>query len=51
MKILILILLAASLSGCSSLDRYDRTYSFSAEDKEGNKVGAGVTLHPRGFAK
>jgi len=51
MKILFCFLALMWLAGCASLDRYDRTYSFNAEDKDGNKVGAGVTLHPRGFAK
>ena len=41
------ICFCVAVSGCSGLDRYDRSYSVSYEDAQGRKLGTGVTIHPR----
>ena len=46
MKLILLILAAVALSGCTALDNYDRSYSFQYGDGK-QVVSAGVTLHPR----
>jgi hypothetical protein len=45
--LMLLLALVLCLSGCA----FDQSYSVAYSDEQGHTYRAGVTLHPRGYAK